>query len=47
VRHEPYLHGIGGEESPIIVADALASDPGDRFDVVLTNHFWQKSSYTL
>ncbi|PWB55210.1 MAG: hypothetical protein C3F06_03070 [Candidatus Methanoperedenaceae archaeon] len=29
-----YLHGIGAEKSPIIVADALASDPGDRFDVV-------------
>jgi type I restriction enzyme M protein len=43
-----YLHGIGGEESPIIVADALASDPGDRFDVVLTNPpFGKKSSYTL
>ncbi len=32
-----YLHGIGGEESPILVGDALASDPGERFDVVLTN----------
>ncbi len=43
-----YLHGIGGEESPIIVADALASDPGDRFDVVLTNPpFGKKSSYTI
>jgi type I restriction enzyme M protein len=40
-----YLHGIGGEESPIIVADALASDPGERFDVVLTNPpFGKKSS---
>jgi len=43
-----YLHGIGGEESPIIVADALASDPGERFDVVLTNPpFGKKSSYTI
>ncbi len=43
-----YLHGIGGEESPIIVADALASDPGDRFDMVLTNPpFGKKSSYTI
>jgi len=43
-----YLHGIGAEESPIIVADALASDPGDRFDVVLTNPpFGKKSSYTI
>lgn len=43
-----YLHGIGAEESPIIVADALASDPGERFDVVLTNPpFGKKSSYTI
>jgi type I restriction enzyme M protein len=43
-----YLHGIGAEGSPIIVADALASDPGDRFDVVLTNPpFGKKSSYTI
>lgn len=43
-----YLHGIGGDESPIIVADALASDPGERFDVVLTNPpFGKKSSYTI
>ena len=43
-----YLHGIGAEESPIIVADALASDPGDRFDMVLTNPpFGKKSSYTI
>jgi type I restriction enzyme M protein len=32
-----YLHGIGGEESPIFVGDSLISDPGDRFDIVLTN----------
>ncbi len=43
-----YLHGIGGEESPIIVGDALASDPGERFDVVLTNPpFGKKSSITV
>lgn len=43
-----YLHGIGGEESPIIVTDTLASDPGDRFDIVLTNPpFGKKSSYTI
>jgi type I restriction enzyme M protein len=43
-----YLHGIGAEESPIVVADALASDPGERFDVVLTNPpFGKKSSYTI
>ncbi len=43
-----YLHGIGGEESPILVADALISDPGDRFEYVLTNPpFGKKSSITI
>ncbi len=43
-----YLHGIGGEDSPIIVGDALVSDPGDRFDMVLTNPpFGKKSSVTI
>ena len=43
-----FLHGIGGEESPIIVGDALVSDPGDRFDMVLTNPpFGKKSSITI
>lgn len=43
-----YLHGIGGEESPIVVGDSLATDPGDRFDFVLTNPpFGKKSSITI
>jgi type I restriction enzyme M protein len=43
-----YLHGIGGDESPITVADSLAADPGDRFDMVLTNPpFGKKSSVTV
>jgi type I restriction enzyme M protein len=43
-----YLHGIGGEESPVEVGDALVSDPGDRFDMVLTNPpFGKKSSITI
>lgn len=44
-----YLHGIGGDESPIEGGvDALASDPGDRFDLVLTNPpFGKKSSMTI
>ncbi len=43
-----YLHGIDGEESPIEVGDALISDPGDRFDMVLTNPpFGKKSSITI
>ena len=43
-----YLHGIGGDESPIIFSDSLVSDPGDRFDMVLTNPpFGKKSSITI
>jgi type I restriction enzyme M protein len=45
-----YLHGIGHDrsESPIRVDDSLASDPGDRFDLVLTNPpFGKKSSVTF
>jgi type I restriction-modification system DNA methylase subunit len=44
-----YLHGIGTDaaESPIRVEDSLATDPGDRFDMVLTNPpFGKKSSVT-
>ena len=44
-----YLHGIGanGGVSPIHVADSLAADPGERFDMVLTNPpFGKKSSVT-
>ena len=43
-----YLHGIGGEESPIEVGDSLISDPGQRFDIVLTNPpFGKRSSVTI
>jgi len=43
-----YLHGIGGEDSPIEVGDALISDSGKRFDMVLTNPpFGRKSSITI
>jgi type I restriction enzyme M protein len=44
------LHGIGSEEaeSPITVDDALKADPGDRFDMVVTNPpFGKKSSMTF
>lgn len=44
-----YLHGIGADaiDSPIRVADSLATDPGDRFSMVLTNPpFGKKSSVT-
>lgn len=43
-----YLHGIGGEDSPVEVNDSLISDPGKRFDMVLTNPpFGKKSSVTI
>jgi len=43
-----YLHGIGGEKSPIEEGDSLISDPGKRFDMVLTNPpFGKKSSVTI
>jgi type I restriction enzyme M protein len=43
-----YLHGLGNGDSPIAHRDALASDPGERFDVVLTNPpFGKKSSFTV
>jgi type I restriction enzyme M protein len=44
-----YLHGIGSDENiPVVVDDALKSDPGDRFDMVLTNPpFGKKSSQTI
>ena len=40
-----YLHGI---ETTIETGDSLISDPGDRFDIVLTNPpFGKKSSITI
>ena len=43
-----YLHGIGHDESPVDVNDALISDPGARFGMVLTNPpFGKKSSVTI
>ena len=44
-----YLHGIGSEKNvPIVVQDALAYDPGERFDMVLTNPpFGKKSTITI
>jgi type I restriction enzyme M protein len=48
-----YLHGIGAEgggagDSPIRAADALAVEPNERFDVILTNPpFGKKSSYRV
>ena len=43
-----YLHGIGGDESPIEVGDALISEPKVNYDLVLTNPpFGKKSSITI
>ena len=43
-----FLHGIGGDESPIEVGDSLISDPSIRYDIVLTNPpFGKKSSITI
>lgn len=43
-----YLHGIGDGGSPVRQGDSLASDPGRRYDIVLTNPpFGKKSSYKV
>jgi type I restriction enzyme M protein len=43
-----YLHGIGGEESPVAVNDSLRNEPSDHFELVLTNPpFGRKSSITV
>ena len=43
-----FLHGIGGKDSPITVSDSLLSDPGERFDLILTNPpFGKKSSMKI
>jgi len=43
-----YLHGVGGDESPISVKDSLAGQPGQYFEMVLTNPpFGKKSSVTV
>jgi type I restriction enzyme M protein len=44
------LHGIAGNGSslPLVVADSLAADPGEHFDIVLTNPpFGKKSGTTI
>ncbi len=42
------LHGIGSEKSvPVVVGDALATDPGKRFEVVLANPPFGKKSSTV
>lgn len=41
-----YLHGIGSTESQIVGGDSLISDPGDRFDIIMTNPPFGKKSST-
>ncbi len=44
-----FLHGIGGEEKPVVEAkDSLGQPPAEHFDLVLTNPpFGKKSSVTI
>jgi type I restriction enzyme M protein len=43
-----YLHGIGGEEPLVNVADSLISEPGHQFQIVMTNPpFGKKSLVTI
>jgi len=43
-----YLHGIGGDECPITVADSLNQKPSTAYEMVLTNPpFGKKSSITV
>ncbi len=43
-----YLHGIGGAASPVEARDALLSDSGGRYDLVLTNPpFGKRQSFRI
>ncbi len=43
-----YLHGIGGDESPVKTLDSLASPPSTNYEIVMTNPpFGKKSSITV
>jgi type I restriction enzyme M protein len=43
-----YLHGIGGDSSPVHVRDSLSTKPSESYDMVLTNPpFGKKSSVTV
>ena len=39
-----YLHGIGSTENQVELGDSLIADPGDRFDIVMTNPPFGKKS---
>ena len=43
-----YLHGVGGATSPVEHRDALLSDTGERFDIVLANPpFGKRQSFRI
>lgn len=43
-----YLHGVGGDLSPVTQSDALANDTGERFDIVLANPpFGKRQSFRI
>jgi type I restriction enzyme M protein len=43
-----YLHGIGGDTSPVEARDALLSDSGERFDIILANPpFGKRQSFRI
>ena len=43
-----YLHGVGGLKNPVKNQDSLASDSGQRFDLILANPpFGKKSSFPV
>lgn len=42
-----YLHGIGSDKSQVKNDDSLAIDPGDRFDIVMTNPPFGKKAEPL
>ncbi len=43
-----YLHGIGGDNSPVTTYDSLASPPSTHYEIVMTNPpFGKKSSITV
>lgn len=43
-----YLHGIGGEDSPVAVGHPFIADIGERFHMLMINpNFGKKSSITV
>lgn len=43
-----YLHGIGGDTSPVVAADALQTQPSESWDIILANPpFGKKQSFRI